>query len=188
MRYSELNQLKPFPARCTDMPNTKTAARRNGKGKITRQRKTVGMKRRNPPISTAGESGIFRQQGVPRQRAKAVLRHIPWSTVPLEDLSPLLQRQFVVGRDIMVARVLLKKGCIVPEHSHINEQVTYILNGALKFWIDGKEIVVNAGEVLTIPPNMPHKAEAMADTVDLDVFTPPRADWINRDDSYLRSK
>jgi quercetin dioxygenase-like cupin family protein len=66
--------------------------------------------------------------------------------------------------------------------------VTYILEGALKFWIDGREIVVRAGEVLTIPPNMPHKAEAVEDTVDLDVFTPPRADWINQTDQYLRDK
>jgi quercetin dioxygenase-like cupin family protein len=106
--------------------------------------------------------------------------------VELEALNPLLQRQFVVGRDIMLARVLLKKGCIVPEHSHVNEQLTYILEGALKFWIDGKELVVGAGEVLTIPSNMPHKAEALEDTVDLDVFSPPRADWINKDDRYLR--
>ncbi|MFZ0287096.1 MAG: cupin domain-containing protein, partial [Terriglobales bacterium] len=87
---------------------------------------------------------------------------------------------------IMLARVLLKKGCIVPEHSHHNEQATYILDGALKFWIDGKEIVVRTGEVLTIPPHMPHKAEALEDTVDLDVFNPPRADWINKTDQYLR--
>ena len=117
---------------------------------------------------------------------KAELKYIPWSSVQLEDLNPLLQRQFVVGQDIMLARVLLKKGCIVPEHSHHNEQLTYILEGALKFWIDGKEIVVNAGEVLTIPPHMPHKAEALEDTVDLDVFNPPRADWINKTDKYLR--
>jgi quercetin dioxygenase-like cupin family protein len=117
---------------------------------------------------------------------KVDLKYIPWHTVQLEDLNPLLQRQFVVGEDIMVARVLLKKGCIVPLHSHYNEQVTYILEGALKFWIDGKEIVVNAGEVLTIPRNMPHKAEALEDTVDLDVFNPPRADWINKTDQYLR--
>lgn len=117
---------------------------------------------------------------------KAELKYIPWHTVELEDLNPLLQRQFVVGQDIMLARVLLKKGCVVPEHSHHNEQITYILEGALKFWIDGKEIVVNAGEVLTIPPHMPHKAEALADTVDLDVFHPPRADWINKTDQYLR--
>jgi quercetin dioxygenase-like cupin family protein len=117
---------------------------------------------------------------------KAKLQYIPWSTVPIEDLNPLLQRHFVVGENIMLARVLLKKGCIVPEHSHHNEQITYILDGALKFWIDGEEIVVSAGEVLTIPPHMPHKAEALADTVDLDVFNPPREDWINKTDDYLR--
>jgi len=87
---------------------------------------------------------------------KAELKHIPWSSIELEDLNPLLQRHFVVGQNVMLARVLLKKGCIVPEHSHHNEQITYVLEGALKFWIDGKEIVVNAGEVLTIPPHMPH--------------------------------
>jgi quercetin dioxygenase-like cupin family protein len=121
-------------------------------------------------------------------RAAPALQYIPWRTIPLEDLNPLLQRQFVVGQEIMLARVLLKKGCIVPEHSHHNEQLTYILDGALKFWIDGKEIVVHAGEVLCIPSNMPHKAEAMEDTVDLDVFAPPRADWINKTDQYLRGK
>ena len=117
---------------------------------------------------------------------KMELKYIPWDAVELEDLNPLLQRQFVVGQEMMLARVLLKKGCIVPEHSHHNEQITYVLEGALKFWIDGRVIVVNSGEVLTIPPHMPHKAEALTDTVDLDVFSPPRADWINKTDKYLR--
>lgn len=117
---------------------------------------------------------------------KAELRHIPWSSVEVETLNPLLGRHFVVGQNVMLARVLLKKGCLVPEHSHHNEQITYILEGALKFGIDGREIVVNAGEVLTIPPNMPHSAEALADTVDLDIFHPPRADWMNKTDAYLR--
>jgi quercetin dioxygenase-like cupin family protein len=121
-------------------------------------------------------------------RKQGELKYIPWNTVELEELNPLLRRQLVVGQDIMVARVLMKKGCIVPLHSHHNEQVTYILEGALKFWIDGKEIVVNAGEVLTIPRNMPHKAEALMDTVDLDVFNPPRADWLNKADDYLRGE
>jgi unsaturated pyranuronate lyase len=121
-------------------------------------------------------------------RKQAELKHIPWHTVELEELNPLLQRQLVVGEDIMVARVLMKKGCVIPLHSHHNEQVTYILDGALKFWIDGKEIVVNAGEVLTIPRNMPHKAEALMDTIDLDVFNPPRADWLNKADNYLRGE
>ena len=117
---------------------------------------------------------------------KAELKYLRWNEVELETLNPLLQRQLVVGHNLMLTRVLLKKGCIIPEHSHVNEQLSYILEGALKFWIDGREIVVHAGEVLTIPPNMPHKAEAMEDTVDLDIFHPPRADWINKTDNYLR--
>jgi quercetin dioxygenase-like cupin family protein len=140
-------------------------------------------KRSPQPKPSRLKSTVSRRGSKPAQ-----LQYIPWYTIPLEDLNPLLQRQFVVGQEIMVARVLLKKGCIVPEHSHHNEQLTYILDGALKFWIDGKEITVHAGEVLCIPANMPHKAEAMEDTVDLDVFTPPRADWINRNDQYLREK
>lgn len=114
------------------------------------------------------------------------LKHIRWESIALEDLNPLLQRQFVVGGDLMLARVLLKKGCVVPRHSHVNEQLTYILEGALKFFIEGKEIIVNAGEVLCIPPNVPHEAVALEDTVDLDVFNPPRKDWIQKTDAYLR--
>lgn len=114
------------------------------------------------------------------------LKHIRWERIALEDLNPLLQRQFVVGGDLMLARVLLKKGCVVPRHSHVNEQLTYILEGALKFFIEGKEIIVNAGEVLCIPPNVPHEAVALEDTVDLDVFNPPRKDWIQKTDAYLR--
>jgi unsaturated pyranuronate lyase len=117
-----------------------------------------------------------------------MLKYVPWETVELETLNPLLQRQFVVGQDIMLARVLLKKGSVVPRHSHVNEQVTYILEGALKFFIDNKEIVVKAGEVLCIPPHMPHEALALEDTVDLDVFNPPRKDWIEKSDEYLRSE
>ena len=117
-----------------------------------------------------------------------MLKYISWESVELENLNPLLQRQFVVGQDIMLARVLLKKGSVVPRHSHVNEQVTYILEGALKFFIDGKEIIVKAGEVLCIPPNMPHEAHALEDTVDLDVFNPPRRDWMEKTDGYLRSE
>jgi quercetin dioxygenase-like cupin family protein len=116
----------------------------------------------------------------------ATLKYLSWNDVEIEPMNPLLGRQLIVGHQVMLARVLLKKGCIVPLHSHINEQLSYILEGALKFYIDGKEIVVRAGEVLTIPPNMPHKAEAMEDTVDLDIFNPPRADWMNKTDNYLR--
>jgi quercetin dioxygenase-like cupin family protein len=137
-------------------------------------------------IRKATKKKATRRMVAAKSTAKAELKHIPWSSVEIEDLNPLLQRHFVVGQNVMLARVLLKRGCIVPEHSHHNEQITYILEGALKFWIDGRELIVNAGEVLTIPPHMPHKAEALEDTVDLDVFNPPRADWINKTDRYLR--
>ena len=116
----------------------------------------------------------------------AALKYLSWSEVHLETINPLFQRRLIVGNQVMLARVLLKQGCVVPLHSHENEQLSYILEGALKFWIDGKEIVVRAGEVLTIPPHMPHKAEALEDTVDLDIFHPPRADWLNKTDAYLR--
>ncbi len=140
--------------------------------------------RRSKPAGPA--SRVALKGTVSKQKRKAELRHIPWSSVPVETLNPLLGRHFVVGQNIMLARVLLKKGCIVPEHSHPNEQLTFIAAGALKFWIDGKEIVVSSGECLTIPPNMPHKAEALEDTVDFDVFNPPRADWMSGNDAYLR--
>jgi unsaturated pyranuronate lyase len=149
---------------------------------VARKRKDA----RSAEHQIAGSKSAGSNTATKRRASKMELKHVPWHTVELEDLNPLLQRQFVVGFDIMVARVLMKKGCIVPLHRHYNEQFTYVLEGALKFWIDGKEIVVNAGEVLTIPPHMPHKAEAMEDTVDLDIFNPPRADWINKTDQYLR--
>ena len=113
--------------------------------------------------------------------------HTRWDEIEVEQLNPLIGRQFLVGTGTMLARVLLKKGAIVPLHHHHNEQISYILEGALKFFIDGKEIVVRAGEVLCIPPNMPHEAHALEDTVDLDIFNPPRQDWIDRNDAYLRS-
>jgi len=138
------------------------------------------------PSASSKRLALKRTAERPLNRTQAELKYLPWNQVELETLNPLLQRQLVVGHEVMLARVLLKKGCIVPMHSHVNEQLTYILEGALKFLIDGREIVVHAGEVLTIPPNMPHQAEALEDTVDLDIFHPPRADWINKTDSYLR--
>jgi quercetin dioxygenase-like cupin family protein len=150
-------------------------------------RKTSGARKKaTAPASRSTRKVALQgtvQKGKPR---KAELRHVPWSSVAVEALNPLLGLHFVVGQNIMLARVLLKKGCFVPEHSHPNEQVTFIAEGALKFKIDGREIVVNSGEVLTIPPNMPHSAEALEDTVDFDVFNPPRADWIDKTNNYLR--
>ena len=115
------------------------------------------------------------------------LQYTSFEKIPLEHLNPLIDRQFVYGERAMLARVLLRKGAVVPEHSHENEQITYILEGALRFTMgNGQVITVAAGEVLVIPSHMPHQAEALADTVDLDIFTPPRADWIAGTDAYLR--
>jgi quercetin dioxygenase-like cupin family protein len=118
---------------------------------------------------------------------KTQLKYIPWNKVEREKLNEMIDREMVVGDKLMLARVFMKKGAHVPKHQHHNEQVTYILEGALKFSIDGKEIVVRAGEVLCIPSNMPHEAWALEDTLDLDVFNPPREDWLNKTDNYLRN-
>jgi unsaturated pyranuronate lyase len=116
--------------------------------------------------------------------------HYRWDDLPREELNPLLSRRLVTGGDLMIAHVYLKKGCIVPMHAHENEQLTYILEGCLRFKLgEGGEqetVDVRAGEVLTIPRNLPHEAEALEDTLDVDVFNPPRADWLDGSDVYLR--
>ncbi|HEU4994510.1 MAG TPA: cupin domain-containing protein [Gemmatimonadaceae bacterium] len=112
-----------------------------------------------------------------------------WEEMPKEQVSPMLDRRLITGDRMMLAHVYLKKGCIVPRHQHENEQLTYILEGALRFWIgeDEKEqLVIRAGEVLHIPSNVWHKAEALEDTLDVDVFSPPRQDWLDKSDAYLR--
>ncbi len=115
------------------------------------------------------------------------LQYTGFDSIPVEHLNPLIERQFVYGERAMLARLTLRKGASVPEHSHANEQITYILEGALRFTMgDGRVITVRAGQVLVIPSNMPHRAEALEDTLDLDIFTPPRADWIAGTDAYLR--
>ena len=112
-----------------------------------------------------------------------------WQEVELEQVSPLLSRKLLTGQRMMLAQVFLKKGWVVPRHQHENEQYTYILEGGLRFWIgeDEKQVIdVMAGEVLHIPSMVWHKAEALEDTLDLDVFDPPRQDWIQKTDAYLR--
>lgn len=114
------------------------------------------------------------------------VQHLSFHTMPIEHLNPLFERQYVSAEKSMLARLLLRKGCLVPMHHHENEQISYILEGALKFILPGQEITVRAGEVLVIPPNVPHSAEALEDTLGVDVFSPPRADWLSGADSYLR--
>ncbi len=115
--------------------------------------------------------------------------HYRWDDLPKEALNPQLARRLISGERLMLAHVYLEQGCIVPQHAHDNEQLTYILEGGLRFWLgeDRSEVVdVMAGEVLHLPSNLPHEAEALEDTLDVDVFSPPRQDWLDGSDAYLR--
>jgi len=123
------------------------------------------------------------------ERGKRRATWYRWEDLPREEVNDRLSRRLITGDRIMLAHVYLKKGCVVPKHSHENEQLTYILEGALRFRVgdDGaEEIVVRAGEVLLLPSNLPHEAHALEDTLDVDVFSPPREDWLNKTDAYLR--
>jgi quercetin dioxygenase-like cupin family protein len=114
------------------------------------------------------------------------LKHVRWSEIPVESLNPLFDRQLVVGTNIMVAKLSLRKGCVVPLHSHHNEQISHIVSGKFQFDINGKTIILHGGEFLCIPPRMPHSAVALEDTTGFDIFSPPREDWLNKTDQYLR--
>jgi unsaturated pyranuronate lyase len=114
------------------------------------------------------------------------MEHYTWESVPLEVMSDMISRKVVSGDKAMVAQVFLKKDAVVPEHQHESEQLTLILDGALKFQLEGREVVVRKGEVLRIPSNVPHRAVALEDTLDVDVFSPIRTDWLAKDDAYLR--
>ena len=114
-----------------------------------------------------------------------------WSDITLERVTDTLDRKLITGDAMMLAQVFLKKGCVVPRHQHHNEQLTYIVEGALRFFIgedEAEEVIVRAGEVLHIPSNVWHKAEALEDTLDMDIFSPPREDWLNHTDTYFHRK
>jgi quercetin dioxygenase-like cupin family protein len=114
-----------------------------------------------------------------------------WSDITLERVTDTLDRKLITGDAMMLAQVFLKKGCVVPRHQHHNEQFTFIVEGALRFFIgedEAEEVVVRAGEVLHIPSNVWHKAEALEDTLDMDIFSPPREDWLNHTDTYFHRK
>jgi quercetin dioxygenase-like cupin family protein len=114
------------------------------------------------------------------------MQHYQWENVPREELNPLLARQVIQSDNMTVARMYLGKGCLVPEHSHHNEQISMVEQGSAKFVVAGEERIMHAGEALRIPPNVPHYVEALEDCVALDLFSPRREDWIRGDDSYLR--
>lgn len=122
---------------------------------------------------------------------KAAERHFVWDDMPWERVTELLSRRMVTGERMMLAQIRLEKGCVVPYHSHENEQITWVVEGALRFKLGEAgedEVLVRAGEVLHIPSNVPHTAEALEDTLDIDVFCPARSDWLDGTDTYFHTK
>jgi quercetin dioxygenase-like cupin family protein len=116
----------------------------------------------------------------------STLEKSSWKTMEIEQLNDKLSRQMISGENATISQLVLKKGAAVPRHSHLNEQYSWIISGTLKFVFDDREILLGAGEVLVIPPNVPHAAVALEDTVDVDIFAPRREDWIRKEDAYLR--
>lgn len=123
--------------------------------------------------------------------SRTTVQRFRWDDMPKETVTEVISRRLVTGERSMVAHVYLDKGAVVPRHSHDNEQFSYILEGSLRFWIgedEAEEVDLHAGEILHIPSNVPHKAEALEDTVDVDIFTPPRQDWLDGTDTYFHRK
>lgn len=112
--------------------------------------------------------------------------HYRWDDMTLEPVTGLISRRIVTGEREMLAQIVLKKGALVPMHAHEAEQMTCVLEGTLRFLVGGEVIVVTAGEVLHIPSQVPHQAEALDDVLELDVFSPIRHDWLNGTDDYFR--
>ena len=116
----------------------------------------------------------------------SVLEKSSWKTMEVEILNDKLSRRMLSGENATISQLLLKKGATVPRHSHMNEQYSWIISGALKFIFDDREILIGEGEILVIPANVAHSAVALEDTVDVDIFAPRREDWIRKEDAYLR--
>jgi quercetin dioxygenase-like cupin family protein len=129
---------------------------------------------------------MLAQLGQLEEAPLSELEKSSWKTMEIEQLNDKLSRQMISGENATVSQLKLKKGAAVPRHSHMNEQYSWIISGALKFVFDDREILVGEGEVLVIPANVPHSAVALEDTVDVDIFAPRREDWIRKEDSYLR--
>ena len=114
------------------------------------------------------------------------MQHYNWNRLDEEALSPLVGRKMIHGKTMTVAHIRLRKGAVVPMHAHPNEQVTMVQSGALRFVLSGEEQILRAGDTLIIPPEVPHMVEALEDSLAVDLFSPPREDWIRGDDAYLR--
>src|SRR5579863_8276493 len=114
------------------------------------------------------------------------MKQYRWNEVKKEQINPLMSRQMIHGATMTIARLEIRQGATVPEHSHHNEQITTVESGRMRFRIGGQDLTLGPGESLHIPAHLPHSAEVLEDGVVIDVFSPPREDWIRGDDAYLR--
>jgi len=114
------------------------------------------------------------------------MQHYNWDEVEEEALNPLVGRRMIHGQNMTVARIRLRKGAVVPMHQHANEQISMLESGTLRFSLGGEERILHAGDALVIPPDVPHLVEALEDSLAVDLFSPPREDWIRGEDAYLR--
>jgi unsaturated pyranuronate lyase len=130
-------------------------------------------------------SGFSRSLGEIQMSVSTVTHH-RWADLAPEQITASIARRYITAERVTVARFELKRGGVVPMHAHENEQISIVIDGALRFTIDGREIVVRTGEVMQIPPNVPHQVEVIDDTLVFDVFSPIRQDWIDKTDTYFR--
>lgn len=128
------------------------------------------------------------RSGTPPESARynTHMTHYDWNSLPVEQLNPQVSRRAIHTTGLTIARLNLQKGAVVPEHSHVHEQIATVERGALQFWVGGQELILRDGQSLAIPSNVPHKVIAIEDTVVVDVFSPSRQDWLKGDDAYLR--
>lgn len=122
-------------------------------------------------------------------QGKSEVQKITWSEIEEEVLSPKMTRRIATGSQVMICQISLLKGGVVPLHHHRHEQISSVVEGRLRFWLgEAEEEVVDlcGGQALIIPPFVPHRVEAIEDTKTLDIFAPPREDWLDGSDSYLR--
>ena len=154
------------------------------RGDATACAASLGKQRGDVPLYEPWFSAGEKSVAIPKYNVR--MEHYNWDSVPLEKMSDVISRKVISGEKAMVAQVFLKKDAVVPEHHHESEQITYIMEGALRFELEGREVIVRQGEVLHIPSNVPHRAVALEDTLDLDIFSPIRTDWLTKDDAYLR--
>ena len=158
-----------------------------------RKENRLAEARKSSPLMMPVEAPLLPSDHQMSDHLPSGVRKQHWDDLPIEELTPLIGRRLITSDKMMLAHVYLKKGAIVPAHDHINEQFTYVLSGTLRFWIGEHADApgdtytdVGAGDVLVISSNVRNRAEALEDTLDMDIFNPPRQDWIDKTDDYLR--